>query len=153
MHHEVTRRLLNDFNFKQKDSWLRQGVNPNCQKKELYTNADESWILHCGRLNKGAAEFHFIYENELYCFKIDLDRYSRAYENVSRSNEDLNEEDIKSKAIQEPATIISIANCNPTPLYFQENTVTDESWYISKLIFLMINHPLKIPLLPLNYPV
>lgn len=51
LHHEVTRRLLNDFNFKQKDSCFWQGVGPNCQKKELYTNADEPWVLHCGRLN------------------------------------------------------------------------------------------------------
>lgn len=80
-------------------------------------------------------EFHFIYENELYWFKIDLDRYSRAYDNVCRSNEELSEEEIKSKAIQESGTIISIANCNPTPLYFQENTITDESWYYFKIDF------------------
>lgn len=80
-------------------------------------------------------EFHFTYDNELFWFKIDLDRYSRAYDNVAYSNEGLSDEEIKSKAIQESGTITSIANCCPTPLYFQENIITDESWYYFKIDF------------------
>jgi hypothetical protein len=54
---------MRDFSFKEAGEWLRQGVCPQCGKKELYTNREHPWVLRCGRLNKCGAEFHV---KELY---------------------------------------------------------------------------------------
>ncbi|MDR1228649.1 MAG: hypothetical protein LBK55_06475 [Azoarcus sp.] len=50
--------LMRDYRFKEAGDFLRQGVCPNCGKKELYTPLAHPWILRCGRLNKCGAEFH-----------------------------------------------------------------------------------------------
>lgn len=54
----VLTRLEADYGFKVKTGgWLREGICPACNKKELYVNADKPWMLRCGRLNKCGAEF------------------------------------------------------------------------------------------------
>ncbi|MHY04061.1 bifunctional DNA primase/helicase [Escherichia coli] len=53
---EVVRRLINDFEFKEKDKYLQQGVCPACQKRELFTSAEKPWLLKCGRENKCGKE-------------------------------------------------------------------------------------------------
>lgn len=58
IHADITRRLLNDFDFKPEKGWLRKGRCPNCGKKELFTHADEPWVLRCGRLDKCGYEEH-----------------------------------------------------------------------------------------------
>ncbi|EEX0354188.1 bifunctional DNA primase/helicase, partial [Escherichia coli] len=80
LHQEITRRLLADFSFKEQGDWLRQGVCPDCQKKELYTNAISPWVLRCGRLNKCNAEIHI---KEVYpdLFESWSDRYPPTPEN------------------------------------------------------------------------
>jgi hypothetical protein len=57
--------LKRDYGFKEVESgdFLRQGVCPNCGKKELFTPRAHPWVLRCGRLNKCGAEFHV---KELY---------------------------------------------------------------------------------------
>lgn len=44
-----------DFDYKFKTSfdkeWLREGICPSCNKKELYTSAKAPWRITCGRLN------------------------------------------------------------------------------------------------------
>ena len=80
LHREVYPRLLNDFSFKEGKEFLRQGVCPECGKKELYTNAEQPWILRCGRLNKCGAEIHI---KELYpeLFESWSDRYQPTPQN------------------------------------------------------------------------
>lgn len=53
---EVVRRLINDFEFKEKDKYLQQGICPACQKRELFTSAEKPWLLKCGRENKCGKE-------------------------------------------------------------------------------------------------
>lgn len=48
---DVVRRLVRDFEFKERDKYLQQGVCPKCQKRELFTSIDKPWILKCGREN------------------------------------------------------------------------------------------------------
>lgn len=80
--------------------------------------------------------FHFVFDNELYWFKIDLDRFSRVMENAeAQAKGDLSLDEIKNQAVLESGTVANIANCNPQPLYFQENKITDESWYYFKIGF------------------
>lgn len=64
LHSDITRQLDRDFEFKSPSSdYLRGGRCPSCGKKELYTNAEQPWVLRCGRLNKCGAEYHV---KELY---------------------------------------------------------------------------------------
>lgn len=58
IHADIYRRLMADFEFKLENTWLRKGRCPNCGEKELYTHADEPWMLRCGRLDKCGYEEH-----------------------------------------------------------------------------------------------
>ncbi len=66
---------LDEFKFKPRQGWLRQGVCPSCKQKELYTHADSPWVLKCGRLNNCGYEAHI---KDLYP---DLfDHWSKRYQ-------------------------------------------------------------------------
>lgn len=54
---DILHRLA-EFNFKkQQGGYLREGICPQCQKRELYINAESPWVVRCGRLNNcGYAE-------------------------------------------------------------------------------------------------
>ena len=56
-------RLINDFQFKEQNGYLRQGVCPNCKKKELFTSVEMPFVLRCGRENKCGAE---LFVKEMY---------------------------------------------------------------------------------------
>ncbi|EAB9069684.1 bifunctional DNA primase/helicase [Salmonella enterica subsp. enterica] len=60
---DVVRRLIRDFEFKEKDKYLQQGVCPACHKRELFTSIEKPWMLKCGRENKCGKE---ILVKELY---------------------------------------------------------------------------------------
>ncbi|MBI3727395.1 MAG: toprim domain-containing protein [Burkholderiales bacterium] len=80
LHHEILQRLT-EFNFKpESGGMLRGGECPICKKKELYTNAENPWVLRCGRLNKCGETFHV---KELYPDLFDnwSDRYKPSPEN------------------------------------------------------------------------
>ncbi|MEH6564594.1 MAG: toprim domain-containing protein [Halopseudomonas sp.] len=56
---EVRQRIAADYGLQNvKGKWLRGGECPKCHKKELYTHADEPWVLRCGRLNNCGEELH-----------------------------------------------------------------------------------------------
>ena len=46
-------RLTNDYRLKASTNgqWLQGGICPNCEKKELYANAENPWRILCGRIN------------------------------------------------------------------------------------------------------
>lgn len=60
---QLVSRLMSDYRFKRVGEWLREGVCPNCGKKELYTHAQTPRVVKCGRLNKCGYEAHV---KELY---------------------------------------------------------------------------------------
>lgn len=80
LHTEITKRLLADYEFKERQGWLRGGKCPGCGKKELYTHAEHPWVLRCGRLSKCGGEWHV---KELYSdiFESWSDRYQKTPEN------------------------------------------------------------------------
>jgi len=84
LHADVTRLLLQEFDFKEKGTWLREGRCPNCQKKELYTHAEHPWVIKCGRESKCAYERHV---KELYpdLFENWSDRYRVTESNPNAS--------------------------------------------------------------------
>lgn len=54
----ISQRLA-EFDFKRTvEGWLRQGICPNCSKRELFTREDAPWVLRCGRLNHCGYEGH-----------------------------------------------------------------------------------------------
>ncbi|WP_442782542.1 toprim domain-containing protein [Collimonas fungivorans] len=81
LHADILSRL-SEFNFKQeKEGYLRGGTCPGCQKKELYTHANNPWVVRCGRLNKCGYEGHV---KELYP---DLfDDWSKRYQTLDATN-------------------------------------------------------------------
>ena len=56
--HRIIERLENTFKFKRVDEWFREGICPQCSKKELYTNALNPRLVKCGRINKCGYEEH-----------------------------------------------------------------------------------------------
>lgn len=81
LHTDILSRL-SEFHFKQeKKDYLRGGICPQCQKKELYINANNPWVLRCGRLNNCGYERHV---KELYP---DLfDDWSKRYQVPEATN-------------------------------------------------------------------
>jgi SAM-dependent methyltransferase len=84
-------------------------------------------------------EFHFPFENRLYWFKMDLEKFHKAIQQLegSERQEDalLNDQQRREKALRQCGGITEIANCYPQALYFQRNEVTDESWYYFRVDF------------------
>jgi len=84
-------------------------------------------------------EFHFGFDNRLYWFKLDLDKFHKAKQRLmeSDSHEDrlLNERQIRDKALRECGAVVRLANCYPQALYYMRNEVTDESWYYFRIDF------------------
>lgn len=81
------------------------------------------------------SEFDFQHDHRLYAFKLDLDKLMKANERIHDAEPDLNEDQRRQKAVKESGTVVEIANCYPTPLYFQKSIETDESWYYLQVDF------------------
>lgn len=82
----------------------------------------------------GHKEFHFDYQNRLYWFNLDFDKYSRVLDSLLNGGH-VDEEEAKERALIESGGIITIANCLPEALYYQANSITDESWYYFRVSF------------------
>src|SRR5690606_11426170 len=84
-------------------------------------------------------EFHFGFENRLYWFKLDLERFNKAMQALENSDEPqdraLTDRQRRAKALRQCGAGVEIANCYPQALYFQRNEVTDESWYYFRIDF------------------
>ncbi|WP_372941462.1 toprim domain-containing protein [Shewanella sp.] len=91
-------------------------------------------------------EFPFRFENRLYWFKIDFDRYVRAMSNMGFDTEDsygeANDEVIED-ALKESSSVVELAACYPEALYYQAHEVTDESWYYFRVSFPHDNEAIK----------
>ncbi len=61
----------------------------------------------------------FDFDNRVYEFKLDIEKYNKARD----------ENDDQDEALQQSGTLVELMNCQPIPLYFMRNEVTDESWY------------------------
>lgn len=84
-------------------------------------------------------EFHFAFENRMYWFKMDLEKLTKAIQNLKESDsiEDrqLTDKQLRDKAMRQCGAVSEIANCYPRALYFQRNELTDESWYYFRVDF------------------
>lgn len=84
-------------------------------------------------------QFHFGFESRLYWFKMDVEKFTRAIQDLESSerHEDaqLNDRQRREKALRQCGAVVEIANCYPQALYFQRNELTDESWYYFRVDF------------------
>ncbi|RZP89602.1 toprim domain-containing protein [Vibrio vulnificus] len=83
--------------------------------------------------NKQKQVFLFDFDNRIFQFKIDLDRYEKAIRNIEDSNNGLTHEECVNRALMESGALTEIVDCKPSALYFQRNTITGESWYYFRL--------------------
>lgn len=99
----------------------------------LAASAAEKAMLMYGQ--KGWQSFSMPFDNKLYWFDLDLNKYTKAREAIDRDYEQLPDEERRNKALSESNTLVEIANCVPTALYYQANALTDESWYYFRVDF------------------
>ncbi|SUX30176.1 toprim domain-containing protein [Chromobacterium vaccinii] len=83
----------------------------------------------------GNQTFPFDFDNRMYWFKLDMDKFGKEMDDLREAYKDMPEDELRHKALQKSGAINEIANCLPTPLYFQSNTITDESWYYFRVDF------------------
>lgn len=56
---EVLNRIAVNYSLSRvSGEWIRGGICPSCGKKELYTHAQNPWVLRCGRESKCGDTFH-----------------------------------------------------------------------------------------------
>lgn len=85
-------------------------------------------------------EFDLSFNNRLYWFKLDLERYAKARDAIEEAISDgkaepLSDEELREKAVREANVLQPIANCLPQALYYQRNEVTQEAWYYFRVSF------------------
>ena len=79
--------------------------------------------------------FAFTFQNQLYWFAVDLDKYAQACEALYEADKGLTDAQIQAEAAETAGMITSICNCIPTFLYYQAHPVLDESWYYTQIQF------------------
>lgn len=86
--------------------------------------------------------FPFDFENRLYWFKLDLDKFHKAAESFGDLPDHLTDEQRKDAeqqrrddALLASGSLTEIVNCHPEPLYYQSSLLTDESWYYFRINF------------------
>ncbi|RRV04609.1 bifunctional DNA primase/helicase [Pseudomonas sp. v388] len=84
-------------------------------------------------------EFHFNFDNRLYWFKLDFDKYAKVLEQLNESESHevqlLNDAKRREKALRQCGSVVEIAECFPQALYYQRNEITDEAWYYFQVDF------------------
>lgn len=90
------------------------------------------------------AEFDFEFGKRLYWFNMDISAYQKAMDRIGEeTKERLTQEELRGQALREAGGIRPLSNCFPQPLYFQENRITDESWYYFRVEFPHDGPPVK----------
>ncbi len=79
--------------------------------------------------------FHYAFNNCLYWFELKLDNFISALEKLRKEGGYTDEDELREAAMKESCTVRNLADCFPTPLYFQQNVLTDESWYYFRIDF------------------
>lgn len=88
-------------------------------------------------------EFHFGFDDRLWWFKLDLDRYEKARRALEDADKGLTDAEMREQALRESGGVVEIANCYPQALYYQANALTDESWYYYRVSFPHKGKPIK----------
>jgi len=104
--------------------------------------ADKAVLMY---KRKNWAMFYFDFDSRLYWFEFDHVKYHAAHKKISEEKKEsgLDAKEIENLALEASRTVKEIANCLPTALYYQANTLTDESWYYVRIDFPHDGRPVK----------
>lgn len=91
----------------------------------------------------GRREFPFGFNNRLFWFKLNMEEFQKAINELEESSEALTDREIRDKALEQCNAVVEIANCYPTALYYLANKITDESWYYYRVDFPHDGRPVK----------
>nr|WP_300999734.1 toprim domain-containing protein [Halomonas sp.] len=82
-------------------------------------------------------ECWFEFKRQLWWWKLDVDAYDRAVRAEGADGGDQMQIDpaIRDAALEQAGSVKRICTCYPTALYYQANSVTDESWYYYRVEF------------------
>jgi hypothetical protein len=107
------------------------------------TAAEKSLLMYQRRNDQ--SEFYLEFAHRMYWFKLDIDQYNKARQAQENSEEAkrMSEQCLREEALKASSSIRQIANCYPTALYFQENLLTNESWYYFRVEFPHDGAPVK----------
>ncbi len=110
----------------------------------IAASASEKGLLIYRHSAGKKTEFPFDHDNRLYWFKLDLEAFNRAVQQLEKEGRhDGNDEGLRDEALKQSHTIRPIASCLPKPLYYQANLVTEESWYYFSVSFPHDGKPVK----------
>lgn len=102
----------------------------------IAASAAEKALLMYRHAGGQRAEFDLSFHKRLYWFKLDPEAFDRALQALRADDtRGLDEEQLREEALRKSHAIRRIANCLPTPLYYQRNALTDESWYYFRVEF------------------
>lgn len=90
-----------------------------------------------------ASQFAFEFDNRLYWFKLDIEALNREAYAIREAHGDMPEHEVREQAMLKAGVVVNIATCLPTALYYQANTLTDESWYYFRVAFPHDAAPIK----------
>lgn len=95
-------------------------------------HADKARLIYS---RSGMATFFYDFNDRLYWFDLDIRALDKAMQQLQEKDPDQDEMERRDQALVEACENVEIANCHPQPLYYQANTVTDESWYYYRVSF------------------
>jgi hypothetical protein len=104
------------------------------------TAADKARLIYS---RTGMGTFFYEFQSRLFWFELDVKAYDKAMTQMREKDQDKDEEELRAEALAESCDNSEIANCFPTPLYYQANPVTDESWYYYRVTFPHSGKPIK----------
>lgn len=107
------------------------------------TSAGEKAVLIYKR--GGGSSFPFEFGSRLYWFKLDLDKYNQAATQIEEEDGDkkLSKQEVRDRALENAHAVTEIATCYPQALYYQRDSVTDDSWYYLRVSFPNDTPPVK----------
>jgi hypothetical protein len=81
----------------------------------------------------GFASFPLDHDNRVYWWKLDLDKFTQAVEEIDDGT--VSPEKAREEALHRAGAVSEICNCLPSPLYYIKNDTTDEAWYYFRVDF------------------
>ncbi len=75
--------------------------------------------------------FYYNHSYRLYHFNLDIEKYNKALDRIEQdeSMDELIDQQKREQALRDSAAVTEICNRQISPLYYQRNDITDESWY------------------------
>lgn len=96
------------------------------------TATEKALLIHN---RHGYKEFPFEFRKRTYWFKLDVEKYQKAIQQLEDADDGKTSDQLREEALQQCGGIQAIANCHPVPLYYQANAITDEAWYYYRIEF------------------